>query len=150
MLVAVKLQFHQKHKKAEGLIHIMSSSPNLSLWENFIEAIAQILSRALSDNETEKLVGSVGGIPTKAYMITLIAFQKRLREISVENFNKFEKDAKSKRFCKHKGSCTDNCLFSILRSFSITFGVKYLLGFVPSLLTGKIFKRCPSSCFGCC
>ncbi len=104
---------------------------SLSLWENFIETIAQVLSRALSDQETEQLVGSVSKLQT------------RLRQISLDNLKRLEEvNGKGrKKICKHKGLCIENCTFGFIRSFIITFGVKYLLGFIPTLLTGKLFKK---------
>ena len=46
------------------------SSQGLSLYENFIEAIAQVLSKALSNEETEKVIKSFSSL------------QERLRQIS--------------------------------------------------------------------
>jgi hypothetical protein len=105
------------------------TNQNLSLWENFIESIAQVLSKALTNDDTEKLIHSFGSL------------QEKLRQLSVDNLKRLENTTASTRFCKHKGSCTGNCFRSVLRSFIITFVLKYLLGFVPSLLTGKIAKK---------
>jgi hypothetical protein len=104
------------------------TNQNLSLWENFIESIAQVLSKALTNDDTEKLINSFGSL------------QERLRQLSVDNLKRLE-NSNVTTFCKHKGSCTGNCARSILRSFVITYILKYLLGFVPSLLTGKILKK---------
>ena len=46
------------------------SSQGLSLYENFIEAIAQVLSKALSNEDTEKVIKSFSSL------------QERLRQIS--------------------------------------------------------------------
>ncbi|KAI8911714.1 hypothetical protein EDD86DRAFT_188565 [Gorgonomyces haynaldii] len=102
----------------------------LNLWENFIESIAQVLSRALTDKETEKLI------------VSFQAFQKRLRELSVDNLKRLESIEKQRSpFCKHGGTCSSNCVGSFIRSFAITYALKYGLGFFPSLLTGTIFKK---------
>jgi hypothetical protein len=105
------------------------TNQNLSLWENFIESIAQVLSRALTNDDTEKLIQSFGSL------------QERLRQLSVDNLKRLEQAPVATKFCKHKDSCAGNCARSVLRSFVITYALKYLLGFVPSLFTGKIFKK---------
>lgn len=102
---------------------------DLSLFENFIEAIAQVLSRALSDKHTETLLGSFS------------TFQERLRILSVENLKKLDISSGRQKFCKHDGGCKGNCFRGLIRSFFITFALKYGLGFIPSLLFGKIFKK---------
>jgi hypothetical protein len=108
----------------------MSEPGNLSLWENWITILAQLLSRALSTKETEAVVNSFS------------TFQERLKQISMENLREMEAEGKEKRLCKHKGNCRSNFLANgFLRSFLITYGAKYALGFIPSLLTGKLFKK---------
>jgi hypothetical protein len=49
----------------------MTGNQSLSLWENFIESIAQVLSRALTNDDTEKLLSSFETL------------QERLRQLSV-------------------------------------------------------------------
>jgi hypothetical protein len=105
-----------------------AAEASLSLWENFLESIAQVLSKALTTDDTEVLIASFSSL------------QKRLRQLSLDNLRRINVEEKTK-FCKHKDNCSGNCLRSILRSFAITYVLKYFLGFVPNLLTGKIFKR---------
>ena len=107
----------------------MDSREPLSIFENFIESIAQVLSKALTDKETEKVISSFGYL------------QERLRQLSVDNLKHLELNSAARRFCKHNGTCTSNCFFAIFRSFVITYALKYGLGLVPSILSGKIFKK---------
>lgn len=109
----------------------MSINNNLSLWENFIESIAQVLSKALNDKEAERLASSFN------YM------QQRLRELSFDNVKRLElQSKKANKLCKHSGySCQGNCLRAFFRSFAITYALKYALGFFPALLTGKAFSK---------
>ncbi|KAI8902728.1 hypothetical protein BC833DRAFT_654540 [Globomyces pollinis-pini] len=106
-----------------------NSGEGLSLWENFIESIAQVLSRALSTKDTEKVI------------ISFNVLQDRLRQLSVDNLNRLELRSKFPRKCKHSGTCTGNCIKAVFRSFAITYALKYAMGLIPSLLTGKIFKQ---------
>jgi hypothetical protein len=100
------------------------------VWENFIESIAQVLSRALTDKETEKLLSSFDTLQT------------RLRELSVDNLKRLEDKSSSKSvFCKHSGTCYSNCISSFIRSFLISFAVKYGFALLPSLTTGKLFRK---------
>ncbi|KAI8928387.1 hypothetical protein BC831DRAFT_448558 [Entophlyctis helioformis] len=106
------------------------SGPNLSLYENFIESIAHVLSQALTDDETEKLLSS------------FTALQQRLRQLSTDNLRRLEAQTRVKKVvCKHPGPCASNALRAVVRSFIITYGLKYALGFVPAILTGKAFKE---------
>ncbi|KAI8841919.1 hypothetical protein BJ741DRAFT_407924 [Chytriomyces cf. hyalinus JEL632] len=62
---------------------------NLNFWENFIESIAQVMSRALTDDETEKVLTSFK------------ALQSRLKDLSTENLRRLEAEAMVQRpFCK--------------------------------------------------
>ncbi|KAJ3254207.1 hypothetical protein HK103_007452 [Boothiomyces macroporosus] len=107
-----------------------SGDQSLSLWENFIESIAQVLSKALTDKDTEALI------------VSFNALQERLRQLSVDNLKQLEESKSGRpKLCKHAGSCTGNCIRGWIRSFAITYALKYALGLVPSILTGKIFKR---------
>lgn len=108
----------------------MASSPSLSLWENFIESIAQVLSRSLSNEDTENIV------------VSFQAFQQRLRDLSVDNLKRLQEEEKDRSpFCKHKGRCSTNCTHSLIRSFAISYALKYSLGFFPSILSGKVFSN---------
>nr|KAJ3405785.1 hypothetical protein HK105_003663 [Polyrhizophydium stewartii] len=103
----------------------------MSFLENFIESVAQVLSLALTDKETERLLSS------------FTALQQRLRELSVDNLRRLEAQSrKRKLLCKHPGPCAVNATRSFVRSFAITYALKYALGFVPAVLTGKAFIKC--------
>ena len=106
------------------------SFKGLNLWENFIESIAQVLSRALTDKETEQLINSFKSI------------QSKLRQLSSADLQSLEVASQIKTpYCKHKGSCSSNCLGSFIRSYVISYGLKYALGFFPAVLMGKAFKE---------
>ncbi|KAI8902725.1 hypothetical protein BC833DRAFT_546709 [Globomyces pollinis-pini] len=106
----------------------MASNGQLSLWENFIESIAQVMSLMLTDEDTEKVLTS------------FTVLQSKLRQLSVDNLNKMAIDPSVPILCKHKGTCKQNCGKSILRSFIVTYTLKYALGLVPNLINGKVFK----------
>lgn len=102
----------------------------MGLWENFIESLTAILARSLSNSETEAIVQSFQ------------AFQQRLRDLSHANLKKLQEEERDKSaFCKHYGKCTTNCLAALVRSFGISYTLKYLLGFVPALITGKLYRN---------
>ncbi|KAL2918890.1 hypothetical protein HK105_201724 [Polyrhizophydium stewartii] len=102
----------------------------MSFLENFIESVAQVLSLALTDKETERLLSS------------FTALQQRLRELSVDNLRRLEAQSrKRKLLCKHPGPCAVNAGRSFVRTFAITYALKYALGFVPAVLTGKAFTK---------
>ncbi|KAJ3204305.1 hypothetical protein HK099_001199, partial [Clydaea vesicula] len=103
---------------------------NLSFLENFVESIALILSRGLTDTETEKVLTSWN------------SFQARLRRLSAENLRKVKEEAVLVRpYCKHPLGCTQNALRGFIKSFFVCYIVKYGLGFFPALLMGKLFKK---------
>lgn len=44
--------------------------------------------------------------------------------------------------CRHTGkTCTQNCTRGFIKTFVVAFAVKYLIGILPTLLTGNIFKK---------
>ncbi|KAK6096476.1 hypothetical protein MT418_003308 [Batrachochytrium dendrobatidis] len=107
-----------------------SMESSLGLWENFVESIAQVLSQALTDQETEKLVSS------------FTVLQHRLRQLSADNLHRLEsKGHRKSLICKHHGTCTANTVRAFVRAFVVTYGLKYALGFFPALLTGKAFSK---------
>ncbi|KAH6570204.1 hypothetical protein BASA50_004996 [Batrachochytrium salamandrivorans] len=103
---------------------------SLGLWENFVESIAQVLSQALTDRETEQLLSS------------FTTLQQRLRQLSVDNLRRLETESRRKSAtCKHHGTCRINTGRAFVRSFVITYCLKYALGFFPALITGKAFSK---------
>ncbi|KAI8369438.1 uncharacterized protein BYT42DRAFT_584481 [Radiomyces spectabilis] len=106
-----------------------------SYYENFLEILAQIVSKLLTDKETEAVVAS------------LRSFQDRLKRLSSQSFSRLrlelsiaEKDHAP--FCHHAGkTCIQNSLRGFIKAFSVAFTVKYLIGILPALLTGKLLKR---------
>jgi hypothetical protein len=44
--------------------------------------------------------------------------------------------------CRHDGkTCSQNCTRGFIKTFTVAFVVKYLIGISPTLLTGNIFKK---------
>ncbi|KAJ1554084.1 hypothetical protein HK096_005099, partial [Nowakowskiella sp. JEL0078] len=102
----------------------------LNFWENFIESIAQVMSRALTDDESERLLSSFQ------------SFHARLRQLSSDNLRQLALEAPVKRpFCKHKGTCTHNAIRGFLQTFAIAYATKYALSFFPALIMGKIYRN---------
>ncbi|KAF9169312.1 hypothetical protein BGX21_008511 [Mortierella sp. AD011] len=105
-----------------------------SAWENFLEAIAALLSKALTDKETEKVIAGFNN------------FQQRLQRLSSQNLLRMnlEITAREKRVsnCKHEGkTCTQNVTRGFFKTWVIGYIVKYLIGVLPAILTGKILKN---------
>ncbi|KAI8990908.1 hypothetical protein BDF20DRAFT_841447 [Mycotypha africana] len=106
-----------------------------SYYENFIESLAQIVSKLLTDRETEAVLSSIR------------SFQEKLNRLSSQNLRRLHLDitasAESKpNLCQHQGkTCTQNCTRAFLKTFTVAFAVKYLIGILPALLSGKLLKR---------
>lgn len=103
-------------------------------WDNFLEKIVQFTSMLLTDAETERIVKS---LPKEAKLTHII-----IKSRSSENMHKLLRDAKEKKpLCKHVQGCRHNAIRGALRTFIAAYLIKYLVSIVPSLLTGKVFKR---------
>ncbi|ORZ15944.1 hypothetical protein BCR42DRAFT_327906 [Absidia repens] len=107
-----------------------------SYYENFIESLAQIVSKLLTDKETEAVLKSIR------------SFQERLNRLSSQNLSRLNLEVSSSRppsqpsICKHEGkTCSQNCSRGFIKAYVVAFVVKYLIGVLPLLLTGKIFKK---------
>ncbi|GAB5586108.1 hypothetical protein Unana1_01008 [Umbelopsis nana] len=106
-----------------------------SYYENFLELLAQILSRAVTTKEQEAILNG------------LRDFQEKLKRLSSQNLRRLqleisEKEAQSHTLCKHEGkTCAQNCTRGFIRAFAMSFVVKYLVGILPALLMGKVFKK---------
>lgn len=101
-------------------------------YENFIEAIAQLVSRALTDKETEAIIQGFK------------SFQEKLRRLSSENLKRLTLESTKPRssLCKHEGkSCSQNVTRGFAKAFIVSYAVKYLIAVAPALLTGQVFKK---------
>ncbi|KAF9583062.1 hypothetical protein BGW38_010334 [Lunasporangiospora selenospora] len=103
-------------------------------WENFLEAIAGLLSKALTDKETEKVIAGFNN------------FQQRLQRLSSHNLQRLhlEITQTEKRVsnCQHEGkTCTQNVTRGFFKTWAIAYVLKYLMGVLPALLTGKLVKK---------
>ncbi|KAI7905940.1 uncharacterized protein BX663DRAFT_529463 [Cokeromyces recurvatus] len=116
---------------------IENSIPSIpaSYYENFLESLAQIVSKLLTDQETERVLSSIR------------TFQEKLKRLSSQNLNRLNLEISNvekvkTNLCQHEGkTCTQNCTRGFIKTFSVTFVVKFLIGILPSLITGKILKR---------
>ena len=107
----------------------MSTSFLSSFGDNFVESVALILSRGLTDSETEQIVSS------------WTAFQRKLKKLSAENLKKLEIESVTVRpYCKHQGSCASNAVRGFVKSFIVIYGIKYGLGLTASLVSGQLFR----------
>ena len=50
-------------------------------------------------------------------------------------------EKKENSMCKHEKTCTENVFIGFLRSFIVSYGIKYGINLIPALLTGKLFKK---------
>ncbi|ORX61843.1 hypothetical protein DM01DRAFT_1331315 [Hesseltinella vesiculosa] len=104
-----------------------------SYYENFIESLAQIVSKLLTDKETEAVLRSIR------------SFQERLKRLSSQNLSRLNLDMSQpqpNQFCKHTGkTCTQNCTRGFIKAYVVAFSIKYVLGILPLLITGKVFKK---------
>ncbi|KAG0209487.1 hypothetical protein BGX33_005487 [Mortierella sp. NVP41] len=106
-------------------------------WENFLEAIAVLLSKALTDKETEKVIAGFSKFPK---------FQQRLQRLSSHNLQRLhleitQMEKKASR-CKHEGkTCSQNVARGFFKTWMISYVTNYSIGVLPALLTGKAFKN---------
>ncbi|KAI1321342.1 hypothetical protein EDD11_006679 [Mortierella claussenii] len=103
-------------------------------WENFLEAIAALISKFLTDKETEKVIAGFNN------------FQQRLQRLSSHNLQRLnlEITQSSKRInkCKHEGkTCTQNVTRGFFKTWVVAYLVKYVIAVLPALLTGRIMKN---------
>ncbi|KAI8643435.1 hypothetical protein BD408DRAFT_342439 [Parasitella parasitica] len=104
-------------------------------YENFLESLAQIISKLLTDQETETVISSIR------------SFQEKLKRLSSHNLSRLNLDItaaeKNKpNLCRHEGkTCTQNCSRGFIKTFTVAFVVKCLIGILPALLSGKILKK---------
>ncbi|GJJ74702.1 hypothetical protein EMPS_07060 [Entomortierella parvispora] len=103
-------------------------------WENFLEAIAALMSKALTDKETEKVISGFNN------------FQQRLQRLSSHNLQRLNleitQNEKRVNKCKHEGkTCTQNVTRGFFKTWMIAYIVKYLIGVLPATLTGRAFKN---------
>ncbi|CDS07992.1 hypothetical protein LRAMOSA01941 [Lichtheimia ramosa] len=108
-----------------------------SYYENFLESLAQIVSKLLTDKETETVLASIR------------SFQDKLKRLSSQNLVRLQLEAtavkkqdRGDHYCQHEGkTCTQNCVRGFVKAFVVGFGIKYLIGLLPLIISGKIFKR---------
>jgi hypothetical protein len=44
--------------------------------------------------------------------------------------------------CRHEGkTCAQNCSRGFIKTFTVAFIVKYLIGILPTLLSGRLLKK---------
>ncbi|KAG0350365.1 hypothetical protein BG005_010108 [Podila minutissima] len=103
-------------------------------WENFLEAIASLMSKALTNKEAEKVIAGVD------------SFRDRLHRLSSHNLEQLNlqltQNEKRVSKCKHEGkSCQQNVTRGFLKTWVIAYLVKYAIGILPALLAGKLLKN---------
>ncbi|KAG0354793.1 hypothetical protein BC939DRAFT_405705 [Gamsiella multidivaricata] len=102
--------------------------------ENFLEAIAALTSKFLTDKETEKIVAGFNN------------FQQRLQRLSSHNLQRLNleitQNKKQVNRCKHEGkTCAQNVTRGFLKTWVVAYLVKYVIAILPALLKGKILKN---------
>ncbi|KAI8603337.1 hypothetical protein EDD21DRAFT_369367 [Dissophora ornata] len=103
-------------------------------YENFLEAIAALISKFLTDRETEKVISGFNN------------FQQRLQRLSSHNLQRLNLEITQNRQrvnkCKHDGkTCTQNVTRGFIKTWLVAYLVKYAIAVLPSILTGKILKN---------
>ncbi|KAF9094699.1 hypothetical protein BGX23_001704 [Mortierella sp. AD031] len=106
-------------------------------WENFLEAIAALMSKALMDKENEKVIAHCSKFPN---------FQERLHRLSSHNLQRLHLEIlqreKQASKCKYEGkTCAQNVARGFFKTWTVAYAIKYLIGVLPALLAGKAFKR---------
>ena len=101
------------------------------LWENFLESIAQVLSRILTDEETEGVLASVS------------QFGDRLQKINERLRKELGDDElqKALKLCSHKYSCTSHGTRGWIKAFLAGLILKYAMDGIPMILSGKFFSN---------
>ncbi|KAI9226053.1 MAG: hypothetical protein DHS80DRAFT_1168, partial [Piptocephalis tieghemiana] len=104
-------------------------------WENFLETLTQLLSKALTDKETEALVAHFH------------ALHERLRHIGDRHLKKLAEDAQRQQVALARSStspfshpheaegksCSLNASRGFLKAFAVGYGAKYILALLPLL-----------------
>ncbi|KAL1920401.1 uncharacterized protein VTP21DRAFT_778 [Calcarisporiella thermophila] len=104
-------------------------------WENFLEVLAQLISKALTDKEKEVVLA---GFTKFGERIRQLSSQS-LRRLALEPLNG---DESKEKLCHHDGkTCAQNATRGFLKSFTVAYIVKYLISIAPALLTGRLFKK---------
>ncbi|KAF9104908.1 hypothetical protein BGX29_001040 [Mortierella sp. GBA35] len=97
--------------------------------------IATLMSTALTDKETEKVIAGLSKFPD---------FQERLHRLSSLqklHLEILQRDKWASK-CKHEGKTrTLNVARGFFRTWTVAYVVKYLIGVLPALLAGKAFKK---------
>ncbi|KAF9436470.1 hypothetical protein BGZ76_003901 [Entomortierella beljakovae] len=103
-------------------------------YENFLEAIASLLSKFLTDKETDQFINGFNN------------FQQRLKRQSSQNLQRLNLEISQSNEnvskCKHEGkSCSQNVTRGFLKTWLVSYLVKYAIAVLPALLTGKLAKN---------
>lgn len=106
---------------------------NNNPWALFTEKLAEITSKLLTDDETDRVLSR---LPAEN------SFAQHLKKHSSTNLARLLQEAARHRpHCKHKGTCTHNALRGLIKTFVVGFGVKYVVSILPAVLTGRAFRK---------
>lgn len=135
------------------------------LWQNFLESIAQVLSRILTDEETEVIVNGVKSIESRLQAQVLFHRIESESEIeivwiffflslsypllltwllihlySIKSLKDDQLLKNVNRLCKHEGECLSHGTRGWIKSFLAGLVLKYAMDGIPMLVSGKLFN----------
>ncbi|KAJ2168467.1 hypothetical protein GGH15_001364 [Coemansia sp. RSA 562] len=100
----------------------------------FVEGLARLTSYALTDKEKEAVVH---GFHKFHERLERMSSTSSLRQLAIESQNQSGKVPR----CQHEGTCMQNAIRGLLRTFLVGFGVKWGLEAVPHLISLRLFTR---------
>ncbi|KAL0088045.1 hypothetical protein J3Q64DRAFT_1723811 [Phycomyces blakesleeanus] len=113
----------------------------VAYYENFLESIAQIVSKLLADKEAEAMLKSLQSLEENVRRLSSKSLSKLGIEFTTLDNSRSEKMLGTK-LCKHKGStCTQNSFRAFTKAFGVAFIVKYLVGLSQAILSGDLLRR---------
>ncbi|KAI9030784.1 hypothetical protein CLU79DRAFT_731467 [Phycomyces nitens] len=113
----------------------------VAYYENFLESIAQIVSKLLADKEAEAMLKSLQSLEENVRRLSSKSLSKLGIEFTTLDNSRSEKMLGTK-LCKHKGTtCTQNSFRAFTKAFGVAFIVKYLVGLSQAILSGDLLKR---------
>ncbi|KNE70699.1 hypothetical protein AMAG_15454 [Allomyces macrogynus ATCC 38327] len=119
-----------------------------AFYQNFLELLAQLLSLCLTDEETEKIAKSLRHFHATIQRVSSRAsLRPSWHSPSPVPCTADDAPSPTPRAvpealrCRHQGTCVQNATRGWLRSLAVAYGVKWLVGTLPSILMGKVFQK---------
>jgi hypothetical protein len=123
-------------------------------YENFLELLAQLTSLALTDDETERIATQLRKFHATLRRVSsrsMLSSSNRLNDLQTKSLSAWLSSPTTsptqliappvQLLCKHSGTCFQNSTRGWIRSFLVGYLIKYCVGTIPSIVTGKVFKK---------